>query len=193
VCLVNPTKDDRKLVAEIEQHVPAARTGDPDALVRLMKLVEPFVLRWCQARVGSSPGQVSAEDVAQEVCRAIEDGIEHDRPDGPFLAWVAGITSNKAAEAYRRHQRERPTPNGEGPDADDTAEGRAVAMMRGEPTKELRLLLDHLPETMQAVLIMRIAQGLSVEETGRVLDMSEGNVRVAQHRALERLRELVAS
>jgi DNA-directed RNA polymerase specialized sigma24 family protein len=32
-----------------------------------------------------------------------------------------------------------------------------------------------------------------VEETGRVLDMSEGNVRVAQHRALERLRELVAS
>ena len=35
--------------------------------------------------------------------------------------------------------------------------------------------------------------GLSAEETGYVLDMTPGAVRVAQHRALARLRELAAT
>jgi RNA polymerase sigma-70 factor, ECF subfamily len=38
-------------------------------------------------------------------------------------------------------------------------------------------------------MVMRIAVGLSAEETGRALGMSPGAVRVAQHRALARLRQ----
>jgi RNA polymerase sigma-70 factor (ECF subfamily) len=37
---------------------------------------------------------------------------------------------------------------------------------------------------------MRVLSGLSAEETGKVLGMSPGAVRVAQHRALARLRVL---
>ena len=36
---------------------------------------------------------------------------------------------------------------------------------------------------------MRIAAGLSAEETGQVLGMTPGAVRVAQHRALASLRQ----
>ena len=40
--------------------------------------------------------------------------------------------------------------------------------------------------------LLRVVGGLSAEDTGYVLDMSPGAVRVAQHRALGRLRELAA-
>ncbi|HEY1625210.1 MAG TPA: sigma factor-like helix-turn-helix DNA-binding protein, partial [Streptosporangiaceae bacterium] len=40
------------------------------------------------------------------------------------------------------------------------------------------------------LLLLRVVTGLSAEETGYVLDMTPGAVRVAQHRALARLREL---
>jgi len=47
---------------------------------------------------------------------------------------------------------------------------------------------ERLPETLRELLLLRVAVGLSAEETGRVLGMTPGAVRVAQHRALNRLR-----
>ena len=49
-------------------------------------------------------------------------------------------------------------------------------------------LLERLPETLRELLLLRVAVGLSAEETGRALGMTPGAVRVAQHRALHRLR-----
>ena len=56
----------------------------------------------------------------------------------------------------------------------------------------MRGLLDRLPATQRELLILRVAVGLSAEETGNALGMSSGAVRVAQHRALARLRVLAA-
>jgi RNA polymerase sigma-70 factor (ECF subfamily) len=53
-------------------------------------------------------------------------------------------------------------------------------------------LLDRLPESLRELLLLRVAVGLSAEETGRALGMTPGAVRVAQHRALARLRAYAA-
>ena len=53
-------------------------------------------------------------------------------------------------------------------------------------------LLAHLPAAQRRLLLLRVVAGLSAEDTGYVLDMSPGAVRVAQHRALVRLRTLAA-
>ena len=55
-----------------------------------------------------------------------------------------------------------------------------------------RALLAHLPAAQRRLLLLRVVGGLSAEDTGYVLDMSPGAVRVAQHRALVRLRTLAA-
>jgi RNA polymerase sigma-70 factor (ECF subfamily) len=55
-----------------------------------------------------------------------------------------------------------------------------------------RTLLAHLPAAQRRLLLLRVVAGLSAEDTGYVLDMSPGAVRVAQHRALARLRALAA-
>src|SRR5262249_25268945 len=56
--------------------------------------------------------------------------------------------------------------------------------------QQARALLAHLPTHLRELLILRFVTGLSAEETGNVLGMSAGAVRVAQHRALARLRAL---
>jgi RNA polymerase sigma-70 factor (ECF subfamily) len=47
-----------------------------------------------------------------------------------------------------------------------------------------------LPGHHRELLVLRVLTGLSAEETGAALGMSAGAVRVAQHRALARLRSI---
>ena len=67
--------------------------------------------------------------------------------------------------------------------------GRAHRMAALE-AQRARALLARLPAHLRELLILRVVTGLSAEETGNVLGMSAGAVRVAQHRALARLRAL---
>ena len=49
--------------------------------------------------------------------------------------------------------------------------------------------LDRLPAAQRDVVILRTVVGLSAEETAEAVSMSPSGVRLAQHRALEALRE----
>jgi RNA polymerase sigma-70 factor (ECF subfamily) len=51
-------------------------------------------------------------------------------------------------------------------------------------------MLARLPVNQRQLLVLRVLSGLSAEETGNALGMSAGAVRVAQHRALARLRAI---
>jgi RNA polymerase sigma-70 factor (ECF subfamily) len=76
------------------------------------------------------------------------------------------------------------------PDAPDDGPGpeeTAVACLEAE---RVRALLRRLPDQQRELLVLRILAGLTAQETGDELGMSAGAVRVAQHRALARLRVL---
>jgi RNA polymerase sigma-70 factor (ECF subfamily) len=51
--------------------------------------------------------------------------------------------------------------------------------------------LAELPQAQREILILRVALGMSTEETAAALGMSTGAVRVAQHRALTTMRARV--
>ena len=54
--------------------------------------------------------------------------------------------------------------------------------------------LDILPAKQREILILRVVVGLSAEETAAAVGATAGAVRVAQHRALSRLKsEIVAA
>jgi RNA polymerase sigma-70 factor (ECF subfamily) len=55
-------------------------------------------------------------------------------------------------------------------------------------------LLEVLPAKQREILILRVVVGLSAEETASAVGSSPGAVRVAQHRALARLKsEIIAA
>ena len=53
-------------------------------------------------------------------------------------------------------------------------------------------LLDTLPPKLREIITLRVGAGMSAEETGRALDMTAGAVRVAQHRAMQKLRKIAS-
>jgi len=53
-------------------------------------------------------------------------------------------------------------------------------------------LLSVLPEKQREILTLRIVVGMSAEETAEAVGSTPGAVRVAQHRALARLKSEIA-
>ncbi len=168
-----------------------AAQGDARATDGLLARVRLMVHRYCRARLGRLPGsEHAADDVAQEVCIAVLKALPRYRDQGrPFEAFVFGIAAHKIADVQRAAMR-LAVPTEDFPDAVDDGLGPEGEVLRQSDVAHVRQLLDQLPAQQRELLIMRVAVGLSAEETGTALGMSAGAVRVAQHRALSRLRHL---
>ena len=168
--------------------VARAVSGDARALDALLADLRPAVLRYCLARLGRRD---AADDVTQEVCLAVIDSLPRYRDHGkPFLAYAFGIAAHKVADAQRAHARRATVSDAALADVPDQGDTPEQAALRSDDARRAHELLEQLPPAARELLLLRVAGGLSAEETGAVLDMSPGAVRVAQHRALARLREL---
>ena len=180
-------------VALIESLVAAAVGGDSNARDRLLAEIHPFVLRYCRGRLGRQESVLgSAEDVAQEVCLAVVTALPTYTVKGlSFRAFVYGIAAHKVTDAFRAIGRNRAEPVADLPDspvADHCPEGVILAE---ELNVRLGNLLGRLTPRQREVLVLRIAVGLSAEETAVAVNSTPGAVRVTQHRALNRLRTIV--
>jgi RNA polymerase sigma-70 factor, ECF subfamily len=180
--------------SRIDRLVEPAGAGDEEALTELLELVRPWVVRYCETRLRGS--QVSAEDVAQDVCVALLRALPAYRERGrPFLAFVHTVASHRIASACttatRRHEYAV---------ADLPQELSCCApceqpeqhLLEVAAADEVADLLARLPARPRDVLVLRIAWGLSVRETADLLGLKPETVRLIQHRALNALRRSVS-
>jgi RNA polymerase sigma-70 factor (ECF subfamily) len=182
---------DRARHGNIGDLTELAVRGQPAAIDTLLRQIRPMVVRYCRARLGRISGHYhAADDVAQEVCIAVLSALPRYQDMGrPFASFVFGIASHKVADAKRSAARMAiPTEDlPDGPDDRPGPEETAVAYIEAE---RARALLARLPLHQRELLVLRVLSGMSAEETGHALGMSAGAVRVAQHRALARLRAI---
>jgi RNA polymerase sigma-70 factor, ECF subfamily len=187
---VNPQLDGGTKV-NIRDLTALAVGGQPAAIDSLLRQIRPMVLRYCRARLGRISGHYqAADDVAQEVCIALLSALPRYRDMGrPFASFVFGIASHKVADAMRGAARLAiPTEDlPDGPDDRPGPEESAVASLEAE---RVRGLLARLPVQQRELIQLRVLVGLTAQETGNELGMTAGAVRVAQHRALSRLRAI---
>ncbi|MFI7588174.1 RNA polymerase sigma factor ShbA [Spongisporangium articulatum] len=169
-----------------------AAQGDAAATERLLRLLHPMIRRYCRARLGRFAGaDHTADDVAQEVCLAVLSALGRYRDEGrPFESFVYRIAANKVADAQRAAYRAA-IPQAELPEVVSTDRGPEEHAEAASDADQLRELLLQLPPAQRELLLLRVAAGLSAEETGRALGMTAGAVRVAQHRAMQKLRALL--
>ena len=170
-----------------------ARRGDADAVNVLLGQLRPQLVRYCRSRLGRVSGSYDmADDVAQEVCLAVLNALPRYRDEGhPFAAFVFGIAAHKVADAHRAGCRAMLLLP-DLPEQPDDTPGPEDAAVRDAEVHLARALLARLPEQAREIILLRVAAGLSAEQTGEVLGMTAGAVRVAQHRALNRLRAMAA-
>lgn len=106
----------------------------------------------------------------------------------PFLAFVYGIAAHKVADAHRSVVRNRAEPTDEVPERAAADVGPEQMAIEADSAMRMNALLNLLPAKQREILILRVVVGLSAEETADAVGSSAGAVRVAQHRALARLR-----
>ncbi|MGD9483668.1 sigma-70 family RNA polymerase sigma factor [Streptomyces sp. TRM70308] len=176
--------------------VRRAVAGDEQATHDLLAHVHPLALRYCRTRLSRLPGDARhfVDDLAQEVCLAVLCALPRYRDTGkPFEAFVVAIAQHKVADLQRaamRHPGSTAVPSDEMPEQPDDSLGPEERALLSSDTEWAKKLLANLPEHQRELILLRVAVGLTAEETGQVLGMSPGAVRVAQHRALSRLRAL---
>jgi RNA polymerase sigma-70 factor, ECF subfamily len=176
---------------DLRDLVARSARGDARAKDALIAHIRPLVLRYCRARLARVPGaDQAADDAAQEVCLAVLSALPRYRDEGrPFEAFVFGIAAHKVVDAQRAAARAA-VPTSDLPDSPALEPGPEELAVTSSEAARAKDLLGQLPDNLRELLLLRVAVGLSAEETGRALGMSPGAVRVAQHRALARLRNL---
>ena len=169
---------------DLRELAALAMEGAARATEELLARIRPMVLRYCRGRLGRLPGaEYAADDAAQEACIAVLTALPRYRDEGrPFEAFVFGIAARKVADVQRTAIRSAvPTENM--PDAVDDGPTPEDAAVSADEAERARRLLSKLPDHLRELLLLRVAVGLA-------LNMTPGAVRVAQHRALARLRTL---
>lgn len=178
----------------LDAAVAEAVAGSRDALREVVETIRPIVVRYVRARIGSSERVgLSADDVAQEVCLAAIQALPRYQDQGrPFLAFVYGIASHKVADAHRAAARNRSEPTDEVPERLSSDDGPEQMAINSDSAARMQKLLAVLPEKQREILTLRIVVGMSAEETAEAVGSTPGAVRVAQHRALARLKSEIA-
>lgn len=208
LCTVEPEVDLAELEATWEESIPAPRRvdrtnldvvvaaavgGDGVAAGDLLAFLRPIVVRYCRTKLGRVQRTfVAADDVAQEVCLAVFRALPTYKQLGrPFLSFVYGIAAHKVADVHRAAARDRSQPTSETPDVMVEDEDPEQIALRRELVERTGGLLRMLTPRQRDILVMRIVLGLSAQETADMVGTTADAVRVAQHRALNRLRRTV--
>ena len=178
----------------LDAAVAEAAAGSRDALREVVEIIRPVVVRYVRARIGAAERSgLSADDVAQEVCLAAIQALPRYQDQGrPFLAFVYGIASHKVADAHRAAARNRSEPTDVVPERFSLEAGPEQMALQSDSAARMNRLLALLPEKQREILTLRIVVGLSAEETAEAVGSTPGAVRVAQHRALARLKNEIA-
>jgi RNA polymerase sigma-70 factor (ECF subfamily) len=139
-----------------------------------------------------------AEDVLQEAyCNAFAN-LHKFRGDAQVGTWLARIVINEALGRLRRH---RPTLNLAAIEHGPGFAARIIPFPNSAPPpdpettmarSEIRLLLeraiDDLPEAFRTVLVARLIEGMSVEETAELFGIQPETVKTRLHRGRRLLR-----
>jgi RNA polymerase sigma-70 factor (ECF subfamily) len=98
------------------------------------------------------------------------------------------------ADAHRAAGRDLAYPFESVPERRSSEAGPEQRALEADSVSRMNEFLDILPAKQREILILRVVVGLSAEETGAAVGATPGAVRVAQHRALSRLKsEIVAA
>ena len=131
---------------------------------------------------------LSADDVAQEVCLAAIQALPRYRiRDARFWpSSTASLRTRSPTRIARRRNSVRPTDVV--PERYSLDAGPEQMAVQSDSAARMNRLLAVLPEKQREILTLRIVVGLSAEETAEAVGSTPGAVRVAQHRALARLK-----
>ena len=133
----------------------------------------------------------AAEDLCQEsFFRLYEKNMVFPNSEEAKY-WLIRVVKNAALNYAKRKERERKAYQKAFREDNRLVETGEGLLVKKETTEEIQEALNKLPENLRMVLIFKEYAEMNYKEIGRILGISEGNVKVRVFRARERLAALL--
>ena len=133
----------------------------------------------------------AAEDLCHDAfSRLHEKNMVIPSPDEATY-WLIRVVKNAALNFAKRKQRERRAYQRAFKEETRQSETGEGLLVRKETAGEVVEALNKLPDNLRVVLVLKEYAELNYKEIGRMLGISEGNVKVRVFRARERLSVLL--
>lgn len=176
------------------------RARDDSAFEELVRRYLPRLLILARRIVGN---EEDARDVVQDAFFSAFRHLDSFAGDARLSTWLHRIVVNTALMKLRTRRRKPeesiepllPAFLADGHHAEKFTAWNVpadVVLARKETRDAIRRLIDELPESFRTVLLLRDIEGLSTEETARLLETTPNAVKIRLHRARQALRTLLA-
>ena len=167
----------------------AAQRGSEAAFTRLWLDANPGLVRYLRVIAPES-----ADDVAADTWLQVVRSLRRFRGDeAAWRAWLFTTARRRLIDASRRRSRRREEPLRDLPaEALPVTADAAHEAIERLGTESAITLLSQLPRLQAEVILLRVLAGLDTNAVARLLGRSPGAVRVAGHRGLRRLAEILS-
>ncbi len=171
---------------ELKRNLQKAQNGDQEAFGAIYDHFADKIYRFIYFRVSNKE---VAEDILSDTFVKAWQKINQINSAAALSAWIYQIAKNNIIDYYRLKK-----------DLVSLDEVEEILEVEISPidTMEVNLqqkkilkVLDQLSEDQRQVIAYRFFEDLSIEEIAYVMSKTQGAVRVLQHRAIARLKEIL--
>jgi RNA polymerase sigma-70 factor, ECF subfamily len=169
--------------------IARAREGNQHAIRELYDVYADPVRRYCYVRLGDSE---AAQDCVQEVFVCIWKGVKNFeyRGDLSFTAWLYTIANNVLVSSIRKRKRAIQVPLTPELNLTDTKSSDTARTICDRLA--LQQAISNLTTEQQQVITLKFFAGLSNLEIAEIVGRTEGAVKALQHRAINRLQQMLS-
>lgn len=173
--------------------VQRLRGGDAAAGETLCRRHHEPLMRYLQRLVGAEV----AEELFQQTWLSVLDHIDRFNPgsggsSGAFKAWLFRIATNKANDHWRSGGRERAGREGLRLVTESVAPDASQRLQASEMESKLQRALEQLPDAQRQVLLLRYYSDMKFVEIAEVLGCPLNTALGRVHKAILKLRQLLA-
>jgi RNA polymerase sigma-70 factor (ECF subfamily) len=185
--------------SEIQHLFELAKSGDRDALGRLLDAVRPELCEMAHARIDAElKVRMDASDIAQQSClSAVRNFARFEGKElAEFVGWLRHIHEQNLRDVVRDHRvyekraiSKEAAQFGELQAIDRTMASPSRQAMRGERKARIAEILATLPDDQREAVRLRHMEGLSLAEIAERLGRTEPAIAGLLKRGLAKLRE----
>jgi RNA polymerase sigma-70 factor (ECF subfamily) len=168
--------------------VKAAQNGDKNAFQELIKKYEPQVAATVIGMLGHSP---EAEDVGQETFIRLYQSMDKFRGESSVGTYLTRIAINLSLNELKRRQQKKGRFFSRAEEGMENFPDKNEQKQRKELKDIVHMGIQQLDPKHRTVIVMRLIDGYSTQETAQILKLPVGTVLSRLARAQIKLKEIL--
>jgi len=173
---------------KIKSLVRKAQKGDAESFGIIYEIFAERIYRYIYLKTSS---REEAEDLTQQVfVRAWEALPQFEFKKNPFSSWLYSIARNLITDFYRKKKPDFSLDSENALEMPDDLDLTERLIIQDE-VRQVFEAINQLPLEQKDLLLLRFVDDLSYDEIASIMNKSPLTLRVIQHRALKRLKELM--